>query len=241
MANSNTVNVVIDISHHQRDVDLAAAKAGGIAGAIHKATQGTSFVDPLYATHRQKAAAAGLMWGAYCFGTGTDGVLQADFFLETVQPGPQTLIALDFEENPHGASMTLEEARAFVSHVQAKLGRWPVFYGGYYLKQLLGSNGDPVLKNCPLWLAQYGPRPIVPHNWPTWTLWQYTDGAHGPQPHEVPGIGLCDRDIFNGSLQDLQNLWNSVGVPAPAVQYRLTMPYTSGSKVLLIQQAKPQS
>lgn len=237
MTNSNRINVVIDISHHQRNVDLGAAAAGGIAGVIHKATQGTSYVDPLYEAHKQKAEDAGLMWGAYCFGTGSDGVQQAEFFLSTVRPDSQTLVALDFEANPQGVSMSLEEARAFATHVQASIGRWPVLYGGYYLKQLLGGADDAVLKNCPLWLSQYGPTPVVPHNWPTWTMWQYTDGGHGPQPHEVPGIGPCDRDIFNGSLQDLKNLWNSSSVQAPAVEYRLTMPYMNGGQVPAIQQA----
>lgn len=237
MADSTTINAIIDLSHHNGNPDLAAAKAGGIKGIIHKATQGTSYVDPMYGTNKQKAADAGLMWGAYCFGTSTDGVLQAEYFLNKAQPDSGTLVALDFEANPHGASMTLEEARAFVTHVHDTLGRWPVFYGGFYLKQLLGSQEDPVLKNCPLWLSQYGPKPIVPHTWPTWTMWQYTDGAAGPQPHDVPGIGPCDRDIFNGNLQQLQDLWAASGAPIPTVIYRLTMPYMSGEKVLTIQQA----
>jgi lysozyme len=237
MTNSTTINVVIDISHHNGTPDFTDVKARGIEGVIHKGTQGISMVDPMYATNKQKAADAGLMWGAYCFGTGSDGVMQAEFFLNKVQPDLQTLVALDFEANPHGASMTLEEARAFVTHVYDALGRFPVFYGGFFLKQLLGSNEDPVLKNCPLWLSQYGPKPIVPHNWRTWTMWQYTDGAAGPQPHTVSGIGRCDRDIFNGSLQDLQTLWQSAGAAAPLVIYRLTMPFMSGEKVSAIQQA----
>jgi len=236
MTDSNTINVVIDISHHNGNPDFAAVKAGGVEGVIHKGTQGISFVDPMYATNKQKAADAGLMWGAYCFGTSADGVMQADFFLNKVRPDSQTLLALDFEANPQGASMTLEEARAFVTHIHEALGRFPVFYGGFFLKQLLGSNEDPVLKNCPLWLSQYGPKPIVPPNWPTWTMWQYTDGAAGPPPHMVPGIGRCDRDIFKGSLQDLEVLWKS-GTPTPSVIFRLTMPFMSGEKVFEIQQA----
>jgi hypothetical protein len=43
------LNVVIDISHYNRDVDFAAAKQAGILGVIHKATQGSGGVDPTYA------------------------------------------------------------------------------------------------------------------------------------------------------------------------------------------------
>lgn len=49
---------------------------------FHKVTQGTNYADPTYSTHRDKALAAGVLWGAYHFGTGADGVEQADFFLQ---------------------------------------------------------------------------------------------------------------------------------------------------------------
>jgi lysozyme len=40
-------------------------------------------------------------------------------------------------------------------------------------------------------------------------MWQYTDGALGPKPHTVKGIGRCDRDKFNGSEAQLRKLWGS--------------------------------
>lgn len=76
-----TSNVVIDLSHHNGDVNMSAAKNAGIQGVIHKATQGWKYVDPKYQVNRDTALAAGLLWGAYHFGVGADGVEQADFFL----------------------------------------------------------------------------------------------------------------------------------------------------------------
>jgi len=210
-------NSIVDLSHHNGTVDLAAAKAAGILGVIHKATQGFQFKDPLYVTNRNLAQTAELFWGAYHFGVGADGVAQAEFFLAAVQPAGQTLLVLDFEANPQGPSMSLEEARAFVTHVQRNTGRWPGIYGGHYLKDLLGTNGDPVLTNCWFWLSQYGPTPVVPAAWPRWTMWQYTDGAMGPQPYEVPGIGRCDRDMFNGTSGELAAFWNASSQAASAV------------------------
>jgi lysozyme len=203
------VNMVIDLSHHNTVADFAAARQAGIAAVFHKATQGTINQDPLYTSHKAKAMAAGMLWGAYHFGVGADGVQQAEHFLTTVNPDDQTLLVLDFEANPQGPSMDLEEARAFVTHVQSATGRFPGLYGGHYLKQLLGTNTDPVLANCWLWLSQYGPTAVIPPNWARWTMWQYTDGAVGPLPHEVPGIGRCDRDKFNGSEADLRAFWVS--------------------------------
>ena len=208
-------NVIIDLSHHNQNLDFSRMKdPGGILGIIHKATQGMNYVDPTYEAHEAAATQAGLLWGAYHFGTGADGVEQAQHFLEEVEWDGQTLLALDLEANPSGPSMNLEEARGFVTHINQVTGNWPVLYSGYYIKQLLGSNQDPVLAQCPFWLAQYGPTAVVPANWQTWTLWQYTDGAAGPQPHDVPGAGLCDRDYYNGDTAGLQAGWgNSLPIP----------------------------
>lgn len=181
---------------------------------IQKAAQGTSFTDPTFAVNRQKAADAGLLFGAYHFGVGADGVDQADFFLKVVRSNPGDLLVLDFEANPQGPSMSLEEARAFVAHVQATTNRWPGIYSGHYLKELLGTGIDPILTNCWLWISQYGPTPVIPPAWKAWTMWQYTDGALGPEPHTVDGIGACDRDIFNGSLDELTSFWQARGVQA---------------------------
>lgn len=202
-----SINVVVDISHHNGQVDFAKAKASGIVGVIQKATQGQSGVDKTYDTNRKAALKAGLLWGAYHFPTGGDGIKQAKHFLNVAGQDKNTLLVLDFEPNPTGPSMDLIEAHAFVTHVRQETGRYQGFYSGHYIKQLLGSKQDSVLANCWFWLAQYGTTPVVPANWPTWTLWQYTDGNSGPLPHDVPGIGDCDRDKFNGDLEQLIRLW----------------------------------
>ena len=209
---ADPLNAVVDISHHNGNVDLQAAKGDGIIGVIHKVTQGQSGVDAMYQTNRSKAAAAGLMWGAYHFGTGGDGAAQAQHFLNVVGTSDDTLLVLDFEQNPGGSSMSLNDARAFVTAVNQVTGRFPGFYSGSYIKELLGSAHDPVLAQCWLWLPQYGPTPVVPANWSTWTMWQYTDGTSGPQPHQVAGIGHCDRDKFNGTEDQLRALWQ--GTPS---------------------------
>lgn len=201
------LNVVIDLSHHNGDVDLAKAKGDGIMGVIHKATQGLGYADPEFGTNQQKVEDAGLYWGAYHFGTGSDGVQQAEHFLDVVKPEADVLLVLDFEANPQGPSMTLEEARAFVTHVQQVTGRWCGLYAGHYLKELLGTASDRILGQCWFWLAQYSMTAVVPPNWKTWTMWQYTDGGLGHPPYQVAGVGRCDRDTFNGSRKRLDVLW----------------------------------
>jgi lysozyme len=201
------INVVVDLSHFNTVTDFNTVKADGIVGVIHKATQGTSERDPEYMARQPQALAAGLWWGAYHFGVGEDGEAQANYFLSTVNPGPADLLVLDFEQNPSGASMTIEQAEQFITRVEAATGRWPGLYGGSYLKELLGNNTNPTLQHCWFWLSEYGPTPHVPANWPTWTMWQYTDGEIGPEPYSVNGIGNCDRDQFNGEMDGLAKLW----------------------------------
>jgi lysozyme len=200
-------NAIIDLSHFNQHPDFEQAKGDGILGVFHKATQGTRYFDPTYIAHRNAAQAAGLLWGAYHFGTGADGVEQAEFFLQKVAPAQDVLLVLDFEFNPQGPTMTLEEARAFVTHIQSVTGRYPGLYAGAYLKEKLGTQNDPVLANCWFWLSQFGPTAVVPPNWPAWTMWQYTDGGQGVDPQPVAGIGRCDRDRFNGTAEDLRRHW----------------------------------
>ena len=207
-----SLNAVIDLSHHNNVTGFAAIKADGIVGVIHKATQGTNYTDPMYASRRPQALAAGLWWGAYHFATGDDPIAQAKYFLSVVNPGPTDLLVLDFEQNSGGSSMTLAGAEQFVSYVHGETGRWPGLYSGAYIKQLLGNNTNPTLANCWFWLSEYGPTAKVPANWPTWTMWQYTDGTIGPEPHAVNGVGNCDRDQFNGSMEGLARLWGQAAV-----------------------------
>jgi lysozyme len=205
------INVVIDISHHQENVDFERVRADGIVGVIHKASQGLTYVDQMYAPRREEARRAGLLWGAYHFGVGADGSDQADAFLAAADPDDETLLVLDYEPNVTGPTMALDQAREFVEHVAAVMGRYPGLYAGHMIKQQLGGTTavDPILSQCFLWIAQYGgPRPLnIPATFRTWTFWQYTDGVHGPGPYSVDGVGRCDRDQFNGSLARLRKLW----------------------------------
>src|SRR5262249_40492926 len=149
-AMAKSQNVVIDLSHHNETVDFARIKADGIVGVIHKATQGTAFVDKKYAERKDQALAEGLLWGAYHFGVGGDGSDQADFFLDTVQPDAKTLLVLDYEANLTGPTMTLDQTREFVEHTQALAGRYPGLYSGHLIKEQLAGLpvADPILSNC---------------------------------------------------------------------------------------------
>ena len=207
-----TVDAVIELSHWQRYVDFARAKEAGIAAAILKASEGVGGVDPRYAERAAAARQAGLLLGAYHFLDGSDGVAQAEHFLATAGADGDCaglLLALDFEPDPAGASATPDIAAAAAAHIRDRLGRWPVLYVG---RSTL-TEPHELLARCPLWLPEYGDRPVCPPGWRQWVLWQHTDGRLGASPQPVAGIGACDRSRFAGSLEELRRWWPGAGSP----------------------------
>jgi glycosyl hydrolase family 25 len=211
---------VVDIYYQDKVESFAAMKAAGIEAVIHKATQGTRFKDPLYEKRKADAKAAGLLWGAYHFGTGAPVDDQVGHFLEVVGDDPDTLLVLDFEPNTSGGpSMSIGQAKDFLRLVAKRSGQKPAIYGGHALKDGL-RKGDPFLAGHRLWLCQYGPRAVLPPGWQTYWLWQYTGDGVGPGPHEIAGSSTKGIDLSVCSMTDLAAGWiESVEpVPEPAAQ-----------------------
>ena len=64
------LDAVIDISRSVTVSDFRRVRQSNILGVIHKASEGGDYADTAYAQRRPQAEAAGLLWGAYHFGTG---------------------------------------------------------------------------------------------------------------------------------------------------------------------------
>jgi lysozyme len=198
---------IIDVSHWEDPIDFEKASADGIIAVIAKATNGPAGVDPAYLKYKKAAARHKFLWGSYHFGTGSEVDVQVEHYIKTAKPSRSELVCLDFEPNPNGLTMSLNQAHEFVGLLEHLTGRYPVLYGGYWLKENLNGKKDDLLSNCPLWLAQYGPKAVLPVGWTQYTLWQFTDGNDGPLPHIVSGIGKCDRSQFDGSEDQLRQQW----------------------------------
>jgi lysozyme len=213
------LNAVIDINHASRVVDFASARQSSrILGVIHKCTEGVGWSDPAYNSRRDGAEGAGLLWGAYHFGTAQyPGDVQARAFLAAARPGPDTLLALDLELNERapGNSMTIDQAEVFVRTVYDLTGRLPLLYThpAWADGEKMGKAGrslggavmpGTVLAACDLWLADYRNWPELPSAWAVkgWHLWQYAgDGEYGRKSpfgahvRGVQGIERCDRNL----------------------------------------------
>jgi lysozyme len=217
---------VVDLYHGDRVTDFATAKAAGVVGVIHKAHQGGAALahDPLYAVRRQRALAAGLLWGAYHFMTDDDPEQQATAFLASAfpdggtSPGARpaidntTLLAIDYE--PYGRrTPSLDQLRAMLHAIEDKAGRKAVIYSGSLIKDTLGAAADEYLSRHRLWLAEYAEQwkmaPLTA--WQRPWLWQYSGDGAGPTPHSVAGIqgagGHVDLNCYDGSDQELAKEW----------------------------------
>jgi lysozyme len=225
------LDAVIDLSRSVTVSDFRLVRQSNILAVIHKASEGGDYADAACAARRPQAEAAGLLWGAYHFGTGQmSGAQQAAFFLAVSRPGPRTLLALDLEanENNPSNSMRLDQAEAFVQAVAQATGRLPVVY-----VHPTWANGDPlpnsglsfgaqitpesILARCGLWVADYHDSPEIPLAWAAsgWRLWQYAGDESAGRPAYgqtsiVGGVSHCDRNLFNGDGTALYRFWSAV-------------------------------
>lgn len=189
---------VSDLSHHNEVIDFRQTAAAGIWGIIHKASEGTSFVDERYATRRNGCLSAGMLWGAYHFNNGSDVTAQIDHFVKTAAPDKTTLMVLDYEDHPQGNNMSIHQAVEFMHQLEQAIGREAAIYSGNRLKETIGQlsqTDHDYLTSRRLWLAQYGSNAVVPAGYSKYWLWQYTGDGIGPEPHEVAGIKGTGIDL----------------------------------------------
>jgi len=231
--------MVVDLSHWDPADDYDAVKADGIVGVIYKATEGQSYCDETYVQQQQAAKAAGLKWGAYHFADGSNVDGQVANFMRFACPDPDELFCLDWEDNPSGnGKMSLSQVKDWITQVETALGRPGecVLYGGNTIKEALGDGEDDFLAARRLWLCQYGSEPVVPPNWPTYWLWQFTDGNYGPTPHSIDGIGPCDINSYQGDPAQLIAEWATGRAVTPP---RPTLPPIPADQVSVLVAAPP--
>jgi GH25 family lysozyme M1 (1,4-beta-N-acetylmuramidase) len=197
---------VVDLYRLNKVGSFEEAYAAGIRGVIHKATEGATLTDRLYAQRREMALDAGMLWGAYHFLRPGDLAGQAHRFVDVAQPTQATLLAADHED----PRVHLKDLAAFLREIEEETGRKAVLYSGFVIKEQAGG-----LKNFPgiaqhrLWLAQYGAVAKCPAAWAAPWLWQFTGDGEGPPPHGVAGVEAhADLSSFDGSDADLASQWS---------------------------------
>jgi len=210
-------NGVIDISHFQKTPSVKSLGDAGIVCVVAKATQGRTLQDGTYLTKKKALKPNGIKWGSYHYVSGSDVTSQVENYLDHAQPEADELMAVDYEPSSSGPNMTYDQLVQYIDLIHMHAKRYPVVYGGTLLVDMLKSVpasvlATSVLLKCPLWYARYPKASITtplgfPPLWSTWTLWQYSDGNAGPEPHNIAGFGVCDRDTYNGTKAELIKNW----------------------------------
>jgi GH25 family lysozyme M1 (1,4-beta-N-acetylmuramidase) len=196
----------IDVSRHQGTIDWAQVAASGQRFVIAKATEGLFSVDPMYATNRAGAMAAGLVFGAYHFARPDlhpdDPTGEADHFVDTAQLGPGNIVpVLDLERS---GDLTQGQVTAWIlawlDEVTARTGVRPMVYTSPngWANRTGNTTAVADAGYFLLWIAHwFVAEPTVPANdWQGngWAFWQYSNCG------TVPGISGCvDLDWYESS------------------------------------------
>jgi GH25 family lysozyme M1 (1,4-beta-N-acetylmuramidase) len=188
-----------------------------VVAIIHRATIGNR-VDQKYAERKIEAKKRGYKWGAYHVGKPGNGLTQADFFLETVKPDADDLLALDLESTDSEKYMSFEDARVFVSRIKENTGHYPIIYANNFVIHAINQQAfeDDVLARTLLWYARFKstvtdfPKGL----WTTYTFWQFSSEINClPNNRDaclytVPGTAYdMDVNVFNGTVEELKRKW----------------------------------
>jgi lysozyme len=185
------MTVMVDRSNNNGADNYAAAKRAGVTHAYFKASEGTGFTDSTYKTRKTEALAADLVVGAYHFAQHGTPLAEAEHFLSVIGTPAQGRMrpCLDLE-----TGQTAAWAAAFVEHLHAKLGYWPVIYGNTSTIPALRAASVSV-RACPWWRAEFGPNDGAHH--------ALSGGAMGAAAHQYTSVahfngisGATDASVF---------------------------------------------
>lgn len=188
-----------------------------VVAIIHRATIGDR-ADKKYAERKIEAKKRGYKWGAYHFGKPGDPVKQADFFLETVKPEKDDLIALDLESDDASKHMSFDEACVFINRIREKTGRYPFVYANNLVTKAITERygEDDVFAKTHLWYARFKKTvtDFPAGTWKTYTIWQFSSEINCAADNRsaclytVPGTEYdMDIDVYNGTIEELRSKW----------------------------------
>jgi lysozyme len=214
---NNSIAIVID-PYEKNPIDWdKLATDPRVVGIVHRATIGFR-KDKEYSDRREEAKRRGYKWGSYHLGKAGDPVKQADFYLKTVNPAEDEVIALDLESLDSDRYMNLEGARTFIRRIKERTGRYPLIYGNYKVINTISSTigKDDLFSRTPLWYARYRSEvtDFPMGTWETYTLWQFSceincrPSQPNNCPYLVPGTKSdMDVNVYNGTIDELKNNW----------------------------------
>ncbi|MER2135061.1 MAG: GH25 family lysozyme [Arthrobacter sp.] len=221
----------MDVSSHQPAVNWSRAWNQGARFAYAKATEATSYKNPLFSSQYNGASSVGMLRGAYHFAIPnvSSGAAQANYFVNNGggwSPDGNTLPPLlDIEYNPYPslgntcynmtAGQMVSWIRDFSQTVAARTGRLPMIYTTTDWWRTCTGNSSAFAAQ-PLHIAAYnttGPG-ALPNGWSRYTLWQYSSTG----PFEG------DSNVYQGSVDQLRSFARQSSVGRPGQLYYRSNP-----------------
>lgn len=204
---------VVDEASWQEGIDNTILDCDAV---IVKATQGTTYVNPICDSLYQAAKSAGKLLGVYHYASGGNATAEADFFLDNIQGYiGEAMLVLDWESGENAQWGNSYWCKEFCDRVYARTGINPVVY-------VQNSAVDQVanLTDNGLWIAQYAdnnPMGWVDSPWNTITvnhiMHQYTSTGR------IYGwSGNLDLSLFYGDANAWLAYAGATGQPVPTPQ-----------------------
>lgn len=176
MSNSMLVD---DIASYQ---SIAQANNPKVQGVIIKATEGTSYVNPLCNGQWDMAKKHGKKLGLYHYALGGDSKAEANFFVKNIKSYvKQAILILDWESGIKGqagynkAYGSKTWVKQFIDEVHRLTGVWCVLY--------TGSDGaahcQAVRETSALWLAGYPYGQYASYTPPAQSIFDSLYNGHG--------------------------------------------------------------
>lgn len=200
----------IDIYNGNGVYDYNAIKNDGVQVVIHKATEGTTFVDKTLKP-RYLSLVNNFKLGYYHFARNTGNPeQQAQNFLNVIEGlHSDTVLWLDIENTGDWSKQeSINFTNRFVNYVKNKGKPIGIYTGLSFYYEYLQANID---SSIPIWLASYGRQPV---QFPNVVSWQYSETGR------INGIsGYVDMNYFNDSIfTGVKPNSQSVQVVKPQIQ-----------------------
>lgn len=204
VAEDDTTHYGIDVSHHQGDINWSEVKdwsGHAIKFVYIKATEGTTYRDPMYDKNFDGAKANGIPAGSYHYFRTTSPVeSQLENFISCIDVDNQDLLPLvDIEELDNWEDEEFHKNLTnFLVSLEDRTGLKPVIYtvNSFYNRNLADKYTD-----YDFLIGRYGPNEPFMKDGHDWAVWQFSESGR------IKGIPKdVDIDYVNPNL-DLDNLF----------------------------------
>ena len=196
---NNEIYEGIDVSRWQGTINFQEVANSGIDIVYIKATQGTTYVSPLFEEQYTNARNNGLKIGFYHYVTARtveQARNEAQFFASKISVKQvYCKLAIDFEEFGNLSTQEINAiGLAFIKRLEEITNKPVVVYSNTYTARTIW-NGE--ITNYPLWVAEYGvSRPEDNGKWNTYEGWQYTNMGNISGINGNVDINRFTKDIF---------------------------------------------